>query len=517
MAIADLLDLHAIQAERCKRSLKAFAKAVWPIVEPSTPFIDGWVIDCLCDHLTALTRGDIHKLLINIPPRHSKSTICLIWRAWCWTHTPQDRFLCASYSLSLSIRDNRRTRMLIESDWYQQRYGNVFQLSGDMNLKGRFENDARGYNLAVSVGSATTGEGGSKLIIDDMHSAMEAYSDADRETALEWFRTVWSSRLNNQSQDKMLVIGQRIHDSDVSGYILSERPDWVHLNLPAYYEPSRHCHTSIGWEDPRIQEGELLWPERFSSEVLQGLQRDLGSSGFAAQYQQTPVPSGGGQFKEAWMRFADIDGRYYALETPEGLRHILIADCWNLMTVDLAISSKQDADYTVIQTWAVTPSKDGILIDEVHEHLDNPEQQKRIHSKYLFYLPRFVKIETTAYQLALAQQLLRQGVPCKEFKPVRDKVARASTASILMEAGKLYFLKTLPGLRDLIDELLHFPYGAHDDRVDSASMAAEELGMPLPTGGALVGLLPLGEDDLTPETIDGVPMTPAELAYKAFF
>lgn len=478
--------LLQVEAEECRRSLKAFTRAVWPLVEPGTSFVDGMPIDAIVIHLEALTRGDITRLLVNIPPRHMKSTlISVIWPVWCWIHNPEDRFLCASYALSLSIRDNRRKRILIESDWFQQRYGHLFQLSGDQNLKGRFENDHRGYNLAVSVGSATTGEGGSKLIIDDPHNAMEAHSVADRENALAWFRETWSSRLNDQQKGCMVVVGQRIHDDDVCGYVLKERSDWVHLNLPAYYEPSNPCVTPI-WSDPRTEEGQLLWPERFNKDVLDGLKRDLGSMGFAAQYQQRPVPAGGGQFKKQWFRYYTAEDDYYALELPEGITRIQKSKCWHFSTVDLAISLKQTADYTVIATWAVTPDKDLLLVDCVREHLDNPEQQKQIGLIYRKYNPNYFKVENVAYQLALIQQLRRQGLPVREYKPVKDKVSRASTASVYYEAGKVYHPKYATWLANWEDELLMFPLGSHDDQVDNASMATEELGMPGKVGGMVL-------------------------------
>lgn len=476
--------LIQVDAEECRRSLKQFAISVWPIIEP-TRFVDGWVIDCLCEHLEAVTRGEIRRLLINIPPRHSKSTTLVLWRVWTWLQSSSERFLAASYSLNLSIRDNVRVRRIIEDPWFQARYGREFQLAGDQNVKSFFENDQRGYQMAISVDGATTGQGGSYLVLDDPHNADEAHSDAERETALMWFREVWTNRLNDQERDKMVVVGQRIHENDVCGYILRERPDWVHLNLPAMYEPSRHCITPI-WQDPRTYEGDLLWPERFSKAALDGLRRDLGSNGFAAQYQQTPVPAGGGVFKSAWLRsFGSMD-KAYILHTPQGNHAVLQKDCWRFITVDLAISSKEDADFTVIQVWACTPESDLLLIDQIRSHLNNPEQQQSIKRLHYQYQPDFIEIETVAYQLALAQQLLVQGIPVKEYRPVRDKVSRASTAAIYMEQGKIYFPDTAPWLAELQYEILHFPFAEHDDQVDSLSMAADVISMPRPAGGMLV-------------------------------
>jgi predicted phage terminase large subunit-like protein len=480
MAIADvsrLLDLQAIQAERYKRSLKAFIVASWHIVEPA-PFVDGYVVDALVEHLEAVTSGQIRKLVINIPPRHSKSTlISVIWPVWDWLQIPEDKFLCASYSLDLSTRDNRRKRMLIESPWFQERYASHFSLMPDQNQKRFFENDKQGYHMAVSVDGATTGQGGSKLILDDPHSAADAHSDKNTESALRWFREVWTNRLNDQNKDAMVTVGQRIRENDVCGYIIKERPDWIHVDLPAFYEPSRHCTTPI-WTDWRKEENELLWPERFSQHALDGLRRDLGSIGFAAQYQQSPVPSGGGTFKKHWLRYYSIEPDQYVMEAPDGVKRVLTEKCRKFITVDLAISQKQSADYTVISVWAVTPERELLLIDCVRDHFDNPEQQKQIQLMYQRHKPGYIQIESVAYQLAIIQQLWRLGLPVREYKPVRDKVSRASTASVFYEAGRVYHPQGASWLHEWESELLMFPMAEHDDMVDTVSMACDAISGP---------------------------------------
>jgi phage terminase large subunit-like protein len=351
------------------------------------------------------------------------------------------------------------------------------------------------------------------------------------------------------------------------------------LCLPEEYESARKCFTSIGWSDPRTTEGELLWPEKFPVPVLDKLKQTLGSMDYAAQYQQNPVPAGGAVFKEKWFRYLSIDGDQYALETPEGVRHVAIKDCWRFTVVDLAVSTKQSADYTVIQTYDVTPQNELLLIDQIRGHFDNPEQQKLIRLTYFRLKPQFVQIEAIAYQLALIQQLRdepidpaslvpspikvgdilvrtnnvaaldqtlqlldvptmkaavvkdKQGnyamdggysvvrvqgdfyffkyaceqqgyctivrdvqdddikrieqenkrkysIPIKEYRPVRDKVSRASAPAILMENGKVYFLKTLQDLHIIRTEHLLFPKGGNDDIVDCSGQAAEVVTVP---------------------------------------
>jgi predicted phage terminase large subunit-like protein len=469
--------LMGLEAEENRDDLKAFLKSVWHMIEP-TPFVDGWVIDCLCDHFMALARGDIRKIVVNIPPRHTKSLFLTAFRAWLWTRNAQERILAASYNLNLSLRDNLRVRRIIEDPWFQARYGSEVRLQPDQNAKFYYENTAGGYQMALSVAGGVTGHGGSYLIIDDAHNASEAHSEQEREAALIWFREVWTNRLNDQEKDRMIVVGQRIHESDICGYIIKERPDWIHLSLPAYYDPSRRCVTPI-WFDPRKEENELLWPERFSKATLEGLRRDLGSMGFAAQYQQSPVPSGGGQFKKQWFRYFTIEDTHYCLEQPEGVKRILLETCRKVITVDLAISQKQSADYTVISVWAITPDREILLIDRLRDHLDNPEQQKQIQLLYQRYQPSYIQIENVAYQLAIIQQLLRLGLPVREYKPVKDKVSRSSTAAVLYEAGRVYHPRTSSWLAEWEDEFLMFPMGAHDDQVDTCSMVCDAISGPI--------------------------------------
>ena len=471
-----LSPLEKFDAEEARLDLKIFTQAVWPIVEPGTRFVDGWCLDAIIEHLEAISNEQLRFLLVNIPPRHTKSTIgSVIWPVWDWLRNPSGRFLCASYSLDLSTRDNRRKRNLIESPWFQERFGNVFQLAGDQNVKRFFENNYKGYHLAVSVGSSATGSGGNRLVIDDPHPAGDAHSDAERESALTWFRETWSSRLNNQETDAMVVIGQRIHQHDVSGYIIEERPDWTHLNLPSQYEPARHCTTSIGWSDPRKEEGELLWPERFTEKSLDGLAEDLGPLGYSAQYGQNPIPPGGYVFKQENERLFTIDHEagLYLLETPQGIKPVKISDCWTCTTSDVAAKVKEQNDYTVFETWAITPYYDVLLLEVRRDHWTIPQQKEQARKTfYAWNDDTFTCLwfEDVGYQSAIGQDLLEEGIPCKEFVPKGDKLMRATGASIWQGAGKVYFLKKAHWLPKFTKEVYLFPKDKHDDQVDPLSM-----------------------------------------------
>lgn len=464
-------------------SLYDFVREAWAVIEPGVPFVDGLHIASICLHLEAVTHGKIKRLLVNMPPRFAKSSIIsVLWPVWSWLYNPSHKWLCASFALSLAIRDNRKCRLLIQSAWFQQRYGRLFRLADDQKAKILFENTAKGFRQAVSVLSSVTGSGGDTLLIDDCHSIDDKNSELKREGALEWFKDTWSTRLNNPQTGAMVVVGQRVHDHDVSGYITSGETgeEWIHLNLPAEYEPDNCCMTYVDgelfWEDWREEPGELLWPERFPAEVIAKAKRKHGALAFAALYQQRPVPATGGLFNQKWFRYYKDEGGYYELERPgQQVKRVLIEKCQRFITADLAISEKQSADYSVFCMWAVTPDKDLLLIDRVRDHFDFPEQQKQISKMYQRYVPAMVIIESVAYQLALIQTLRKQGLPVKEYKPVKDKVTRATTAAVLYEGGQVYHPKKVSWLQELEDELLVFPRGAHDDIVDNVSMACDSI------------------------------------------
>lgn len=595
-----------IQAEKARRSLYEFVKQGWHVIEPATPFCEGWHLEAICHHLESVTRGDIRRLLINIPPRHAKSLICSVfWPMWVWIEQPHFRWMGASYALSLASRDNRKCKMLIESDWYQARWGDVVQLSTDQRGKTRFETTARGYRLSVSVESSATGEGGDGIIClapatpittdrgvfpiaeivdkripakalsynhhrnrrewkeievyekssgrrsvrvsfsdgrfveathdhpfsvigkgyvqaealqpddavveesyvslsvasvepiatpeyvynlriadnhnyfacgvlthncDDPHSVRDASSDVKREDALYWFDTTLSTRLNDPKKGVMVIVMQRLHERDVSGHVLA-KGGYEHLCLPAEFRADRRCTTSIGWSDPRTVEGELLWPAQVPQKELDALKKSLGPQAYSAQFQQDPVTAGGNVFKAEWFRYFSVSDQFYVLHRPDGEKKVLRQQCWLFATVDLAISKSNSADYTVIATWAVTPDNDLLLVELLRERLDGPEAEATIKQCYARHRQTYIVVEATAYQLTMTQQLARGGVPVKPYKPHRDKVSRAISASTFYAAGQVYHQQFAAYLTDLETELVNFPVGAHDDTVDAVSCA----------------------------------------------
>jgi hypothetical protein len=294
------------------QSLAEFTQLAWPVLEPATRLRWGWALDAICAHLEAVTEEQIKRLLINCPPGMMKSLITgVFWPAWEWgpRNRPGTRVLGSSYSDEYAIRDNRRMRDLVASEWYQQRWGDRVQLvrMGETS----FSNDATGSRQGVPFQRLTGGRA-DRIIIDDPHSTEGAESDADRERAVRIFRESVTTRLNDPERTAIVIIMQRLHEGDISGTILSENFGYEHLMLPMEFETERRCQTSIGFVDPRAGDGELLFPQRFPREVVDRDKIPMGSYAVAAQFQQRPTPRGGGLIQVEKLEIVDDyphDGR----------------------------------------------------------------------------------------------------------------------------------------------------------------------------------------------------------------
>lgn len=464
-------------------TLRDFMRQAWPILEPSTLYTHSWHIDAISDHLTAVTQGQIRRLLINMPPRHMKSlAISVFWPTWSWIEQPELRWLFASYALSLSKRDSLKCRRLIESPWFQERWGSVFQLTGDQNEKLRFENDHTGYRLATSVGGTATGEGGDIVVIDDPHNANEAESGTIRESVIEWFSGTMSTRLNDPKLGRMVTVMQRVHERDVSGHIL-EQGGWEHLCLPAEYEPKTQVYvTSLGFQDPRTEAGELLWPERFGRAEIDSLKKSLGSYRAAGQLQQRPAPADGGIFKRHWWRFWQWHGQDLSPVTVR-LADNSLFECpvvtlpdnfeEQLQSWDLAFKDTKTSAFVVGQVWAKKDA-DKFLLDQTREKLSFPKTIEAIVNLSAKWPKATAKlIEDRANGPAVIQTLQNKLAGLIAIEPDGSKEARAHAVSPQVESGNVYLPHPLiaPWVDDLMAECGAFPNSAYKDQVDALCQA----------------------------------------------
>lgn len=317
--LKEAFDIIQIERELCSRHLIDFIPAAWHVLEPGTVYKPNWHIDAICEHLEAITRGELRFLVINMPPRTMKSlSVSVCWQVWDWIKRPWTRWIFASYGQHLSTRDTVKARRIIQSPWYQQRWGDKYQLAGDVNLKTHFENTHMGFRIATSPDGIATGEGGHIQVIDDPHNVKEAESDAVREGTLQWLTEVMPTRFNDQTTGAQVIVQQRVHDRDCAGLMLREH-GYEHLCLPMRYERSRLVPqlpdgtpnkdyvppTSLNWSDPRTEEGELLWESHMPIEAVDRVEGVLGPYATAGQFQQRPTPRGGGMFKRANLPVVD--------------------------------------------------------------------------------------------------------------------------------------------------------------------------------------------------------------------
>jgi predicted phage terminase large subunit-like protein len=486
-----ILDENALY----ENSLYEYLKAMWHVNE-GRPFVEGWHLEALCEHLEAVYSGQISRILFNFPPRTSKSTgISVGFHTWCWTKNPALQFLFLSYVAKLSIKDSIKCRRVIASNWYQEHWSYKFQLTSDVNSKIRFDNNKKGYRIATSIGGSGTGEGGDYIILDDPNNAGDTESDVKREATNEWCDQVLSSRLNDLKQGRVIIVQQRLHAQDYSGHLLAkEIPGLVHLCLPMEYEQGRKCITvplkstdGKPWSDPRTKEKELLWPEKVGPAELLILKKELNSEyAVAGQLQQRPSPAEGGIIKKK-------DFQWWCEPTAPQCEFIL--QSW-----DTALSTKPTACYSACTNWGVFKDKYGnahtILLSAWRGRIEYPDLRrmalrlsKCIHDTRIddpvpedyVFKPDMILIEAQANGLSLIQDLNRAGLIVNRFDPKKnggDKIARARLITHVIEAGRVWLPARSPNydkLRPFADEFLEacavFPNDEANDYVDSMSQA----------------------------------------------
>lgn len=470
--------------DQAKHHLRAFVEQAWPLADPSD-FVPNWHIDCICEHLEAVTHGDIRRLLITIPPRHTKSLlVSVFWPSWEWITDPALRWLFASYAESLAIRDNVKSRRLIQSAWYQTNWPHV-KLEEDQNEKRKYETSAGGHRIAVGVGGSATGEGGDRLVVDDPHNVRDIESEVTRQTVLDWHDQVWSTRANDPKKTARVIIMQRSHCDDLAGHVL-EQGGWEHLSIPAEFEGDKR-KTCIGWRDPRTTEGELLWPQRFGPDQIAEQKVTLGSFGFAGQFQQSPVPRGGSIWKSEWFR------HYRRADLPQKFDSVILS-------FDCSFKNTKSSDYVAGQMWG---KRGGLfyLLEQVHGRMNFPETMNAIHlmrdhSRYPIYE---ILIEEAANGTGIIDMLKlgHAGIPGISgiigIKATTSKEARASAVAPLFESGSvlLPMPDESPWIGDCMLEFVTFPSARHDDRVDSASQAL----LRLHVHGGLTGMFQWAKEE----------------------
>ena len=456
----------------CRNNFSVFFQRAWREIEPS-PYKHNWHIDCIAEHLEAVEAGEIKRLIINVPPRTGKTLLTNIaFPAWYMGRNPGKSVIGISYAQRLSEKISYKNRMLMETEWFKELFPDC-KLDPNQAQKSSFMTTKKGGRFSSSVNGTLTGEGANCLIIDDPVNPEEALSDVKRVKANEWIDQAIYSRLNDPENDTIIMIMQRLHSDDPTGHFI-DKGEWTHLKLPAYTNKPLTIDSSF----TKFSYLDYLHEERMGKAVLEDLENSMGSYAFAGQYLQEPVPIGGGEIKKDWLNYfqsLSFDAK----------------NCNIYITVDPATSKKKTSDFTAMCVWALAPDHNYYIVDGVRERL-NPTERIQVlfdlHRKWNEKCGRPPKVGWEQYgmmsdihyiQEKQADENYRFAV--QEIKSKMQKEERIRRLIAPMERGQIWipndlYYKNHKGLPEnfmnaiVEQEMLLFPFSAHDDFLDSMAM-----------------------------------------------
>ncbi len=420
-----------------------FVKTVWP------DFIQGDHHKKIADQFNRLARGDINRLIINMPPRHTKSEFAsFLLPAWMIGKNPKLKIIQTTHTAELAVRFGRKAKTLIDSEDYQK----IFQtrLREDSQAAGRWETEQGGEYFAAGVGGAITGRGADLLIIDDPHSEQDALNPESLERAYEWYTSGPRQRL--QPGGKIVVVMTRWSVKDLTAQLIKSSAEakadtWELIEFPAII-PTNHA----------------VWPEYWKLSELESVKASLSVQKWNAQWMQNPTAEEGSIIKREWWRKWEKD-------TIPTLQHVI-------QSYDTAFMKKETADYSAITTWGVFYLNEDsgpqlILLDAIKDRFEFPELRRIAYQQYQYWQPETVLIEAKASGLPLTYELRKMGIPVINYTPSKgnDKHTRVNSVAPLFEAGQIWAPVDKEFAQEVIEECAAFPYGDHDDLVDSMTQA----------------------------------------------
>jgi predicted phage terminase large subunit-like protein len=440
------LELRLAQIERvekCQRSFLSFVKSMWP------EFIVGKHHRIIAEKLERIADGELRRLIINMPPRHTKSEFAsFLFPAWMIGKNPNMKIIQATHTTELAVNFGRKTKNLIEREDYQEIFNT--RLAADSKASGRWDTDRGGMYYAVGVGSNLAGRGGDLIIIDDPHSEQTAMSNNGFDDAWDWYTGGPRQRL--QPGGAIILVMTRWSEKDMTGQLIRAQAkdatadQWEIVELPAIMESGKAC-----------------WPEYWPLEDLETVKASIPPSKWNAQYQQHPTGEESSILKREWWK------RWEKTSIPS-LEYVI-------QSYDTAFSKRETADYSAITTWGVfRPNEAGqaglILLDSKKGRWDFPELKQIALDSYKFWEPETVIIEAKASGMPLTHELRNMGIPVVNFTPSRgtDKLSRVHSVSPLFESGMIW-APDQKWADELIEECAAFPNGEYDDLVDSTTQA----------------------------------------------
>ena len=429
--------------EKAKNNFLDFTKHIWP------EFIEGEHHKIIADKSNKLATGEIKRLIVNMPPRHTKSEFAsTLLPAWMIGREPKLKIIQTTHTGELAVRFGRKAKTLIDSPEYQE----IFQtrLREDSQAAGRWETAQGGEYFAAGVGGAITGRGADLLIIDDPHSEQDAMNMTALERAYEWYTSGPRQRL--QPGGKIVCVMTRWNTKDLTGILLKNQSEpksdqWDIVEFPAI-----------------MPSGKPVWPEYWKLDELESVKASLSLGKWNAQWMQNPTSEEGAILKREWWK--DWDKDYIPR-----LEHVI-------QSYDTAFMKKETADYSAITTWGIFRENEDspaqlLLLDAVKDRFEFPELRRVAKEQYDYWQPETVLVEAKASGLPLTYELRNMGIPVINYTPSRgnDKHTRVNSVAPLFESGNIWAPLSKQFAQEVIEECAAFPYGDHDDLVDSTTQA----------------------------------------------
>lgn len=444
-----------------KYDFTSFLARAFYELNPQTRLLLADYIELMAAKLEACRRGEIRRLIINVPPRYLKSHCASVsFVAWLLGHDPSAQIICASYGQDLADKLARDCRSVMNAPWYKGLFST--RLSADKKAVNDFTTTQTGSRMATSVGGVLTGRGADIIIIDDPQKPSEALSESHRKQVNDWYDNTLVSRLNDKGTGCIIIIMQRLHQDDLVGHVL-EKEEWEVVNFPAIADEDFSCivDSPLGRKRYVRAAGSALHPERESIAILADMRSRMGEYNFLSQYQQTPIPIGGAMVKSAWLKYYEPDDLPASFDC--------IFQSW-----DTASKAGELNNYSV----CITIGKKGTRLyvrNVFRRRMEYPDLKRAVKEQAALYKPSTILIEDKSSGTQLIQELRQEELSCvKPYDPHgNDKVMRLHAQTATIENGCLWLPKEAHWLADYVQELTGFPGAKHDDQVDATTQALE--------------------------------------------
>lgn len=470
----------------CYDSLDVFAAGAFSIINPGIQYKWNWHIDCICEYLEAAYRGEIRRLIINMPPRALKSYLCsIVYPAWILGREPHEQFIVASHTMRpLATKLSNDTRRLMDSEWYKSLFPETII---EKSTEEMFVTTKNGHRMATSIGRSPTGLGFNFGIIDDPNRPDEALSDTIRMHTNDWIDQTFMSRMNDRMTGRVIQVMQRVHEDDGTGHLFKK--GYTQIKLPAE-AVSKSYSYEVNGKTFKLNQGELLHPERLPQSALDELRIDLGEYGYAGQYLQEPVPIGGGLFKDQWVKYYNIEKFNLS-----NCNVFILCDPAGVGDVPGVSRKRKKSDWTAFMVVALSTDNNYYLLDIVRDKLNPTERIDKLfelHREWSAQTNKPPKVGYESYGLQTDLHYINQKQVDESYRftliPLGGQMSKPDRIARLipdMENGRWYFPNKILYTDsrnltfDLVNEMIRgematFPMSKHDDCIDALSRIYDE-------------------------------------------